>query len=91
MYILLFILARDRTNARSLDSNTLNCERLECAAVCEYGFKMDEDGCQTCNCDDPCEGFSCGLEEECIAVKDSSCTDFLCATVPVCKHMLIFY
>lgn len=82
--------ARDRTNARSLDSNTLNCERLECAAVCEYGFKMDEDGCQTCNCDDPCEGFSCGLEEECIAVKDSSCTDFLCATVPVCRPKVLY-
>lgn len=47
---------------------------------------MDEDSCPTCKCDNPCEGFTCPEEEECIAVKESTCTDFLCPTLPVCKY-----
>lgn len=78
--------ARTKNNGRSINSNTLQCDKLDCAAVCEYGFKLDEDGCPTCNCDNPCEGYSCKANEECVAVKDSACTDILCPTVPICKY-----
>lgn len=76
---------RSPTSGRSMNNRKNNCETPECAAVCEYGFKMDDDGCQTCKCDDPCEGYTCPEDEECVAVKESNCQDFLCPTLPVCK------
>ncbi|XP_050296435.1 kielin/chordin-like protein [Anthonomus grandis grandis] len=76
--------------ARSLDKNGNECERLECAAVCEYGFKLGEDGCHTCKCDDPCDGYTCPEDEECVNVKEATCTDFLCPTLPVCRPKAVY-
>ncbi|CAH1111232.1 unnamed protein product [Psylliodes chrysocephalus] len=76
--------------ARSLSKSGKDCERLECAQVCEYGFKVDEDGCHTCKCDDPCDGFMCPEDEECVNVKESSCSDFLCPSVPVCRPKAVY-
>lgn len=73
--------------ARSLDKNGNECERLECAAVCEYGFKLGDDGCHTCKCDDPCDGYTCPEDEECVNVKEANCSDFLCPSLPVCKSI----
>lgn len=80
-------LARPETVGRSLNKNGEECEQMECAQICEYGFKLDEDGCHTCKCDDPCDGYMCPEDEECVNVKESSCTDFLCPSLPVCKFV----
>lgn len=77
-------------SVRSLSKKGNECENLDCAAVCEYGFKMDEDGCPTCKCDDPCEGYSCPEDEECVNVKEATCTDFLCPTIPVCRPKAVY-
>ncbi|KAI8425328.1 hypothetical protein MSG28_007100 [Choristoneura fumiferana] len=69
-----------RSGGRSLDS----CARALCAGVCEYGYKS-ANGCPTCECDDPCEGFPCPDGEECIRVKDADCTGELCTGYPVCR------
>lgn len=74
-----------RVVGRSLDKNGKECEQMECAQICEYGFKLDEDGCHTCKCDDPCDGYMCPEDEECVSVKEASCSDFLCPSLPVCK------
>ncbi|XP_046997028.1 balbiani ring protein 3-like isoform X1 [Schistocerca americana] len=71
-------------------STSPSCDLNICAQVCEYGFKTGDDGCRTCECDNPCEGFTCGDGEECVAVKDDSCTDFLCPTLPVCRQKKAF-
>lgn len=80
-----FFAARAMTVARSLDKNGNECDQLECAAVCEYGFKLGDDGCHTCKCDDPCDGYTCPEDEECVNVKEISCSGFLCPSLPVCK------
>lgn len=87
-YAYCFLAARSPSIGRSLDKKGKRCENLECAAVCEYGFKLDEDGCPSCKCDDPCEGYVCPEDEECVNVKESTCTDFLCPTLPVCKSLI---
>ncbi|XP_074036900.1 uncharacterized protein [Leptinotarsa decemlineata] len=82
--------ARLESAARSLDKHGRECEQLECAQICEYGFKLDEDGCHTCKCDDPCDGYMCPEDEECVNVKESSCTDFLCPSLPVCRPKAVY-
>lgn len=82
--------ARSQTLGRSIGTKTKRCERLDCAAICEYGFKLDDDGCPTCKCDDPCEGYKCPEDEECITVKESSCLDFLCPSLPVCRPKQVY-
>ncbi|XP_017786716.1 PREDICTED: balbiani ring protein 3-like [Nicrophorus vespilloides] len=82
--------ARIQTQGRSIAGKRNKCEHLECAAICEYGFKLDDDGCHTCKCDDPCEGYACPEDEECVNVKDSSCMDFLCPSLPVCRPKQVY-
>ncbi|CAG9764049.1 unnamed protein product [Ceutorhynchus assimilis] len=84
------IAARSQSVARSLDKNGNECERLECAAVCEYGFKLGDDGCHTCKCDDPCDGYTCPEDEECVNVKEANCADFLCPSLPVCRPKAVY-
>nr|XP_022902311.1 balbiani ring protein 3 [Onthophagus taurus] len=82
--------ARSQSLGRSINNNGVQCERHECAAICEYGFKLDEDGCPTCKCDDPCDGYTCPEDEECVTVKDSTCADIFCPTLPFCRPKAIY-
>ena len=36
------------------------CEKKYCDEKCEFGFKLDDYGCETCDCVDPCHGVECG-------------------------------
>ncbi|VVC88364.1 unnamed protein product [Leptidea sinapis] len=76
-----------RTGGRSMAS----CARALCAGVCEYGYKSGTDGCPSCECDDPCEGFPCDEDEECVRVREADCTGELCTGYPVlCEYLRDF-
>ncbi|XP_045484188.1 uncharacterized protein LOC110992009 isoform X1 [Pieris rapae] len=75
-----------RSGARSLNS----CARSLCAGVCEYGYKTGTDGCPTCECDDPCAGYPCGDDEECVRVRDADCTGDFCTGYPVCRPRISY-
>lgn len=72
-----------RSGGRSLINS---CSRSLCASVCEYGYKTGPDGCPSCECDDPCAGFPCSDNEECVRVKDAECSGEFCTGYPVCKE-----
>ncbi|KAE8740442.1 hypothetical protein FOCC_FOCC014036 [Frankliniella occidentalis] len=56
-----------------------------CAQVCELGFRVDPDGCPTCECDDPCAGAVCGSGEECFAAREPDCDGPFCSATPICR------
>lgn len=80
-----------RSGARSIDG--LNqCDQNICAAICQYGFKNDHNGCSTCECSEPCEGFGCPLQSHCEVAKDPKCLSDsgLCLSEPVCKPDIVY-
>ncbi|KAM8703394.1 hypothetical protein ACLKA7_008074 [Drosophila subpalustris] len=79
-----------RSYARSFQME--QCDTNICAAVCEYGFKNDHNGCPTCECSEPCEGFKCAIGSHCEVATDPLCESgsSLCASWPVCKPDLAY-
>uniref|UniRef100_W8AHA0 Papilin n=2 Tax=Ceratitis capitata TaxID=7213 RepID=W8AHA0_CERCA len=72
--------------------NMEKCDTNICAAVCEYGFKNDHNGCPSCECSEPCEGFKCSIGSHCEVATDPLCESgsALCASWPVCKPDLVY-
>ncbi|XP_053671077.1 uncharacterized protein LOC128721358 [Anopheles nili] len=88
-------LAAGRTAAsgRSVDGPGALCDQNICAAVCEYGFRNDHAGCPTCECSEPCEGYTCPAGSHCEVAKDPACAAYpsgLCSSEPVCKPDLVY-
>ncbi|XP_058056131.1 uncharacterized protein LOC131207529 [Anopheles bellator] len=82
-----------RAGARSVDSGVQAlCDHNICAAVCEYGFRNDHNGCPTCECSEPCEGYLCPGGSHCEVAKDPKCEAYsgLCSSEPVCKPDLVY-
>lgn len=85
-----------RSQSRSISPVPLEgeqCDQNICAAVCEYGFKIDHAGCPTCECAEPCEGFRCAAGSHCEVARDEQCASgsaALCASEPVCRPDLVY-
>ncbi|XP_050082531.1 uncharacterized protein LOC126569475 [Anopheles aquasalis] len=81
-----------RAGGRSVDGAQTLCDHNICAAVCEYGFKNDHNGCPTCECSEPCEGYLCPGGSHCEVAKDPKCEGYsgLCSSEPVCKPDLVY-
>jgi len=65
------------------------CDSTVCASTCDYGFRTDELGCGTCECDDPCNQMSCGDGEECVMTTEESCQEASCILHPQCRKIFI--
>lgn len=78
-----------RSQGRSVD---MTCDQNICASVCEYGFKTDHNGCATCECSEPCDGYHCSIGSHCEVAKDPECRSgsVLCVSEPVCKPDLVY-
>lgn len=55
--------------------------------LCFMFPQNDHNGCPTCECSDPCEGYQCPMGNRCEVAKDPECVSgsSLCASEPVCK------
>lgn len=60
------------------------CPLYKCKENCEHGYRLDKNGCRTCECVDPCSEISCrGEGETCRLVKVECITD-PCPAIPMC-------
>lgn len=59
------------------------CTVQKCPGSCEFGYLVDEIGCQTCECRNPCYDISCPGGEQCQLMK-VECIDEPCPKVPIC-------
>ena len=46
--------------------SVFKCEKKYCDEQCDFGRKLDDYGCETCDCIDPCEHVTCGPKDTCI-------------------------
>ncbi|KAF5293930.1 hypothetical protein FQA39_LY13635 [Lamprigera yunnana] len=84
-----FEISQSRTDASDLDCKKLShsgsCPLYKCKKDCEHGFKLDQNGCRTCTCIDPCESINCTDAWEACRLIDVKCSNgWPCSRVPVC-------
>ncbi|CAD5219044.1 unnamed protein product [Bursaphelenchus okinawaensis] len=74
-----------RSNSGSTDCTRPRiCPTTVCPLSCDFGYKLDRDGCEVCECHDPCRNVECPLHHVCRSVR-SECTDSVkCGYVPKC-------
>jgi len=58
----------DITLQRIEKSTGQACPTLKCAKQCEFGFAK-KDGCDICECSDPCKTKKCELKQKCVVEK----------------------
>uniref|UniRef100_T1JEZ8 Uncharacterized protein n=1 Tax=Strigamia maritima TaxID=126957 RepID=T1JEZ8_STRMM len=71
----------------SFSSSSTNCDETMCHTFCEYGTKLDFKGCPTCDCADPCDGFTCPGDEQCVTSYSETCIGTFCPSTPECKSI----
>lgn len=73
-------------------NNDDKCDKNICAGICEYGFKNDHNGCPSCECSEPCEGYQCSPGFHCEVIKNANCSlgPTLCSSEPICKPNIVY-
>ncbi|ESO10312.1 hypothetical protein HELRODRAFT_194976 [Helobdella robusta] len=63
------------------------CPRASCYRFCQSGFRVDDMGCMTCVCQDPCESetWACPRGQVC-SPKKVQCLKEPCYDVPLCHN-----
>lgn len=76
------------TNSLSLDCDNTKqqhtCPLFNCVGDCDHGFELDDGGCRTCKCVDPCAKVTCRGEGEVCRLVDVECVSWPCPPVAVC-------
>ncbi|KAI0222387.1 Papilin [Lamellibrachia satsuma] len=60
-----------------------HCRPVMCLMGCSFGFERDSDGCEICECVDPCKGVSCSDGEHCQS-EQLYCASPPCAATAKC-------
>lgn len=70
----------------------LTHSKLYFSMLAHTGFKTDHNGCNTCECEEPCEGFACPTGTSCVVAKDPECLSGsgLCDSEPICKPNVLY-
>uniref|UniRef100_A0A1B0DQ00 Uncharacterized protein n=1 Tax=Phlebotomus papatasi TaxID=29031 RepID=A0A1B0DQ00_PHLPP len=65
---------------------------LRAAITIFVPLSNDHNGCPTCECSEPCEGYRCPMGSHCEVAKDPECISgsSLCASEPICKPDLAY-
>ncbi|XP_023226834.1 uncharacterized protein LOC111627489 [Centruroides sculpturatus] len=66
--------------ARSMDK----CDGRICRLGCPFGFETDKDGCEICECRDPCQDVKCSTHHVCKLI-EVQCDYGWCPKVPMCE------
>ncbi|KAK9878499.1 hypothetical protein WA026_022395 [Henosepilachna vigintioctopunctata] len=66
-----------------ITSKMSKCPKRKCNN-CEHGYKIDVDGCRTCECINPCDEVSCRGEGETCRLVSVECVTSPCPSVPMC-------
>uniref|UniRef100_A0A1I8PSF0 Thyroglobulin type-1 domain-containing protein n=1 Tax=Stomoxys calcitrans TaxID=35570 RepID=A0A1I8PSF0_STOCA len=73
------------SNPVCVENSAYQCQPLSCKSTleCEAGYKVDENGCQTCECRDFCAEINCAADEDCQLI-NVECVDKPCPKMPIC-------
>ncbi|KAF5285502.1 hypothetical protein FQA39_LY16627 [Lamprigera yunnana] len=63
----------------------IHCPAIMCSPpYCRYGYDVDENGCPSCKCIDPCKNHECSLDEDCEVLPISCRGEPYCGTKVKC-------
>lgn len=61
-----------------------SCPLYHCSEDCEHGFEIDNYGCRTCRCINPCDRITCKEDGERCRLVKVECTSLPCPSVAMC-------
>uniref|UniRef100_A0A1B0A3R5 Thyroglobulin type-1 domain-containing protein n=1 Tax=Glossina pallidipes TaxID=7398 RepID=A0A1B0A3R5_GLOPL len=65
------------------ENSAYKCKKAACKNKCETGFKVNPNGCHTCECRNFCDEINCAASEECQLIS-VECVDAPCPKMPIC-------
>ncbi|XP_046628250.1 cysteine-rich motor neuron 1 protein-like [Neodiprion virginianus] len=72
------------SECKALKESLIGCQALNCSLECSYGYSVDSQGCELCECREPCKEVTCGDEQSCVMVDVNCGRGEHCPPVPAC-------
>ncbi|KAI1726343.1 WAP-type (Whey acidic protein) 'four-disulfide core' domain-containing protein [Ditylenchus destructor] len=64
--------------------NTISCAIPQCSNRCPHGYMADEKGCQSCKCQNKCDGIRCERGQICVMADVDCLEGSKCSAQPRC-------